>query len=195
MSQLTIVDFSRKIDYQIQHLGRAFKHNLVPWEGYLNKPVLKSSLAHGLPRGDIKSLNWPMHKILTVGAWHSHEHACGPQAINWQQDFLSLMSYHQRKCAEKPLATSRGSANKKVNVYVFQTIISSMISFLSINCFYLLFQMEYNDCYLKVIQCALRDCHLFVILFESCPDHLQFWHIFFYVTVGIFWIAFLGSKW
>ena len=49
--------FSRKIDNQIQLLGRAFKHNLVPWEGYLNKPVLKSSLAHGLPRGDIKSLN------------------------------------------------------------------------------------------------------------------------------------------
>ena len=49
--------FSRKIDNQIQLLGRAFKHNLVPREGYLNKPVLKSSLAHGLPRGDIKSLN------------------------------------------------------------------------------------------------------------------------------------------
>ena len=51
---------SRKSQSQIQHLGRAFEHNLAPRDGNLNKLILNSSNAWG--RGDVEASNCLTHK-------------------------------------------------------------------------------------------------------------------------------------
>ena len=82
--------FSRKIDNRIRHLGWACEHNLNPSPpGGFKQPILKSSNAHGLPRGDVESSNWPTHKILTVEVWHSHERAYGLWAISIDNEIFS----------------------------------------------------------------------------------------------------------
>ena len=82
--------FSRKIDNRIRHLGWVCEHNLNPSPpGGFKQPILKSSNAYGLPRGDVESSNWPTHKILTVEVWHSHERAYGLWAISIDNEIFS----------------------------------------------------------------------------------------------------------
>lgn len=56
---------SRKSQSQIQHLGRAFEHNLAPRDGNLNKLILNSSNAWG--RGDVEASNCLTHKCGIIG--------------------------------------------------------------------------------------------------------------------------------